>query len=219
MAHTPRKQARQARARATRDAIVEAAARILEQEGSAAATTNRIAERAGVSIGSLYQYFPDKQCIFAELLRRERAVLLADVKVAAKAGGAPVDLVAALADVALRHQFARPAMALQLEYLETELDLDEEVAALAGRLEEEIAAVLRRIAPDAGPHAARDTVAIGRALVNAAALAGETEVDAIRRRLVRAIAGYLWPPALPGTPYPRMSITPQSPASEPNATR
>lgn len=197
MPHTPRKQARQARARATRDAIVEAAARILEQEGSAAATTNRIAARAGVSIGSLYQYFPDKHCVFAELLRRERAILLADIKTVASTGGSPRDMLAALADVALRHQFARPAMALQLEYLEAELDLDEEATALSRELENEIAALLRRIAPDAGDHAAQDTVAIARAIVNAAALAGETDIDGIRARLLRAIAGYLWSPAIP----------------------
>ncbi len=65
-----KKQPRQARARATFDAIVEASAQILSAEGYTAVTTNRIAEVAGVSIGSLYEYFPNKQAIVATLLSR-----------------------------------------------------------------------------------------------------------------------------------------------------
>ncbi|HKA15002.1 MAG TPA: TetR/AcrR family transcriptional regulator [Myxococcota bacterium] len=67
-----RKEPRQPRARATVDAILFAAAHILKTEGFAHATTNRIAEKAGVSVGSLYQYFPNKQAIVAAL--RERYV-------------------------------------------------------------------------------------------------------------------------------------------------
>lgn len=55
-----RKKPRQARSRATVEAILQAGARILSEEGWAGFTTNRIADIAGVSIGSLYQYFPDK---------------------------------------------------------------------------------------------------------------------------------------------------------------
>ena len=68
-----RKRPRQARAEATFDAIVEAAARILTDEGAGRLTTNRIATRAGVSVGSLYQYFPDKRSIVRALLERELA--------------------------------------------------------------------------------------------------------------------------------------------------
>jgi AcrR family transcriptional regulator len=59
---------RQARAKATVGAIVEAAARILAAEGWARFTTNRVAERAGVSIGSLYEYFPNKQALVDAIL-------------------------------------------------------------------------------------------------------------------------------------------------------
>lgn len=62
---------KQARAIATVEAILDTAAQILISEGYAPASTNRIAERAGVSIGSLYEYFPSKEAIFAELGRRE----------------------------------------------------------------------------------------------------------------------------------------------------
>ncbi|MFT3711148.1 MAG: TetR/AcrR family transcriptional regulator [Archangium sp.] len=55
---------------ATVDAILQAAAYILQKYGWAGFTTNLVAERAGVNIGSLYQYFPNKQAIVAELQRR-----------------------------------------------------------------------------------------------------------------------------------------------------
>lgn len=65
---SPRKQPKQARARATRDAVVTAAAQLLAQVGYARATTNAIAHRAGVSIGSLYEYFPNKDAIVSALI-------------------------------------------------------------------------------------------------------------------------------------------------------
>lgn len=65
----------QTRAKVTRDAILVAAAHILEQDGEAAFTTNRVAEKAGVSIGSLYQYFPHKTAILIALAERAEAKL------------------------------------------------------------------------------------------------------------------------------------------------
>ncbi|GIE88531.1 TetR/AcrR family transcriptional regulator [Actinoplanes regularis] len=64
----PRKTPRQVRAELTRRRILTAAAHVFAEQGYAAGTTNRIAERAGVSIGSLYQYFPGKDAILVALL-------------------------------------------------------------------------------------------------------------------------------------------------------
>lgn len=64
-----RRQPVQERSRATVDAIVEGAARVFHREGWGA-TTNRIAEEAGVSVGSLYEYFPNKQALLVELATR-----------------------------------------------------------------------------------------------------------------------------------------------------
>ncbi|MCX2730165.1 TetR/AcrR family transcriptional regulator [Saccharopolyspora sp. NFXS83] len=66
----PRKQPRQVRAELTRQRILTAAAHVFTEHGYAAGTTNRIAERARISIGSLYQYFPNKDAILVELLTR-----------------------------------------------------------------------------------------------------------------------------------------------------
>ncbi len=67
---TARKKPRQARSRATVDAILTATARILVREGYGKMTTNRVAEVAGVSVGSLYQYFPNKESLVAALVDR-----------------------------------------------------------------------------------------------------------------------------------------------------
>ena len=75
----PRRRPRQARAQATVEAIVKATARVLVDEGYDRASTNRIAHAAGVSIGSLYQYFPSKEALVAALVethaQRMRAAL------------------------------------------------------------------------------------------------------------------------------------------------
>ncbi len=63
---------RQARARASVEAILEAAAQILETGGEAAFNTNAVAIRAGVSIGAVYRYFPDKRAILVALAEREQ---------------------------------------------------------------------------------------------------------------------------------------------------
>src|SRR5690606_4053388 len=65
-----RKTPRQERARLTVEALLEATEQLLVDVGYANMTTNGIAQRAGVSIGSLYQYFPNKEAIIVELSRR-----------------------------------------------------------------------------------------------------------------------------------------------------
>lgn len=64
---SPRKSPRQARSQATVEAILDAAARVLVERGYAATNTNLVAERAGVSVGSLYQYFPNKDSLITAL--------------------------------------------------------------------------------------------------------------------------------------------------------
>jgi AcrR family transcriptional regulator len=76
----PKKLPRQQRSRTTFDAIVEACARLLAERGLAGVTTNAIAERAGVSIGSLYEFFPNREAILAVLTERRLAALRADVE-------------------------------------------------------------------------------------------------------------------------------------------
>lgn len=76
----PRKAASQERSRATVDALVEATARILVKEGFDKASTNRIAEVAGVSVGSLYQYFPSKEALVAAVIERHQQEIMQTVR-------------------------------------------------------------------------------------------------------------------------------------------
>jgi AcrR family transcriptional regulator len=66
----PRKQPQQERSRLTVEAILEATTQVLTEQGYDSTTTNRIAERAGISIGSLYQYFPNKDSLMAALMEQ-----------------------------------------------------------------------------------------------------------------------------------------------------
>lgn len=66
-----RKQPQQQRSRALVDTLLEATARVLTEKGLADTTTNEIAEVAGVSVGSLYQYFPSKEALAAALIERK----------------------------------------------------------------------------------------------------------------------------------------------------
>src|SRR5260370_3447682 len=77
----PRKSASQKRSRVTVETLLDATARVLTREGYDRASTNRIAAKAGVSVGSLYQYFPNKEALVAPLVprhNREMPGLVAD---------------------------------------------------------------------------------------------------------------------------------------------
>lgn len=76
----PKKRPRQARSQFTFDAIVEAATRVLVARGYAGTTTNHIAEAAGVAIASLYEYFPNKDAIVAQVAEQLRDRVVASLK-------------------------------------------------------------------------------------------------------------------------------------------
>lgn len=69
----PRRQPRQARSQHMVEAILEATARVLVERGYAGTNTNLVAERAGVSVGSVYQYFPNKDSLVTALHERHAA--------------------------------------------------------------------------------------------------------------------------------------------------
>lgn len=78
-ATSPRKRASQERSRATVDALIEATARILVRDGFDRASTNRIAQAAGVSVGSLYQYYPSKEALVAAVIERHNQEIMSGV--------------------------------------------------------------------------------------------------------------------------------------------
>ena len=188
-----RKPPRQARAQATVSAILEAAARILETEGLSGVNTNAIAARAGVSVGSLYQYFPSKEAVLSALLQRERQTLHLELERAIAAGAdAEFGLaVRGLLEVAAAHQLARPALARQLEYVEASLPLEAQTDAVNARTADLIAGFLQGRWLAQPGIAARDIAAMSRGLSDAAGMAGETDGAALVDRLYPAVMGYL----------------------------
>jgi AcrR family transcriptional regulator len=107
-----RRTPKQERSRATVDAVLEAAARVFRREGWDA-TTNRIAEAAGVGIGSLYEYFPNKNAIVVALAERHMETAESAVESALGSASSTRDLVAALQQAILEsHRF--PSQALEI---------------------------------------------------------------------------------------------------------
>ena len=192
-----RKSPRQRRSQATVELIVQAAARILEAEGPDGFNTNAIARSAGVSVGSLYQYFPGKQALIAELIRRNAEAVLAGLaEAAARTQGWPVlERLRAFAAFSIAQQGARPRLSRALDQLETGLGpATDEVASGPAILEILTPVLAGAAAPGAIadlPRIAGDCVALSRTLIDRALDAGAGGRDGLEARLVGALAGYL----------------------------
>lgn len=180
----PRKSPLQSRARVTVEAILEGAAHILERDGVAGYNTNAVAERAGVSIGSLYQYFPNKDALTAALVDRETRLLIDDIGTAA--GHADyATRVRHMVRAAIAHQTRRPALARAL-------DVEERRLPLHGRDQRVIDAVGRALHEDGSAGVTvEDLMAIIRAVVDAAGQRGAIDADALETRVMKAVNGYL----------------------------
>lgn len=193
----PRKEPSQPRSARMVEAIVEAAARILETRGLAGFNTNAVAERAGVSVGSLYQYFPSKEALIAALSGRERARLAADVADAARpAAGLTLEgALRRLIRAAIHRQLARPELARVLDFEEQRLVLDEADRSVTRDIAREIAALLAvhrsHIRVTDFEEAAFDLIAMTRALIDAATARGQIDPGALEGRVTRAALGYL----------------------------
>lgn len=189
----PRKQPRQARAQHTVDAIIEAAARILEDQGHGGFTTNAVAELAGVSIGTLYQYFPDKDALLGSLITRETSLLVAEAETAA-AEISEQEALDAVIWAAVRHQTRRPRLARLLDFEEARLPLDAGTRLARARFLAVLADILRRPSSPKQPDiltASADVMAIIRGMLDAAGERGEDGGESLMPRVRRAVLGYL----------------------------
>lgn len=142
---SPRKLPRQARSQATVDALLDATAQVLVERGYARTTTNAVAERAGVSVGSLYQYFPNKDALVAALHDRHVQGVLAGMEqqVARHAGQPLADTLARLVEASVRahRDGAELHRVLEAQLGHVDLhdhdDLDRRMGALLQRLLEQ----------------------------------------------------------------------------------
>lgn len=147
---TPRKKPRQARSAATLDAIFEATIQVLLADGMRALTTTRVAERAGVSVGTMYQYFPHKQSLIYALNERYLEVLADKVEATCRAQtGRPVaEMLAALIETYWRAKTERAEVTRALYRSVVEMDNEALVEAFARRVDATTTAMLES-APDA----------------------------------------------------------------------
>lgn len=127
------------------ETILAAAARVFVKEGYARATTNRIALAAGVSVGSLYQYFPSKDAIAVELLRRYRESLIELVgkRLAEIEDHSFPAMVEALMTSLLRAEGINPALHRVLIEQVLRTNARKEILGFEERLEELLAGALR----------------------------------------------------------------------------
>jgi AcrR family transcriptional regulator len=147
LALSPRKSPRQSRSAATVAAILDATARLLVEHGYAATSTNAVAERAGVSVGSLYQYFPNKDALIAALHTRHRAQMQAVFDRAMTEGGAASSLAEAIAlliETAVDAHRVEADLHQVLEHQLAGLDTGSAQGGFDAVLQERLHALLRR---------------------------------------------------------------------------
>ena len=166
---------------------------MLETKGMEGMNTNLVAQRAGVGVGSLYQYFPNKDALIVALSKREGAVFFAE---AAGALSEPTGQRALkhLITVSVHQQLRRPALARALDFEENRPVIANELAASKAAFHEVIRQILTRedIPPQPKMETATDDlVVILRAIVDAAGERGESDRRDLESRVGRALFGYL----------------------------
>ncbi len=194
---TPRKKPIQGRSKATVEAVLAAAAHILEDRGLAGFNTNAVAVRAGVSIGSLYQYFPSKDAILVALM--EQSLVLFSQTLAEAIDGAPGDTLGEdlkfMLQMGLVSHLRRPNLVrlLEDEFQRLEGHINKASSHVAVR-----AAMIRllqrygnQILVDNLEIASQDIGVIAKSLMSAAGERGDTDWDRVIDRIVRAMLGYL----------------------------
>jgi AcrR family transcriptional regulator len=191
-----RKRPRQARAVATADVILEAAVQLLAKHGLGGFNTNAVAATAGVSVGTLYQYFANKAALMAAVIaqrQRMQSVTLAE----AFAGLDDMDLdtaVRVLVRAAMRHHHDDPLLATAIDHEEARLPVAPAIAEAERAGGALVAAFLARHAADiAVPPAvaARTVPPMVRAVVDAWANRTPPDLDRAESEAVRAVLGYL----------------------------
>jgi AcrR family transcriptional regulator len=140
----PRKLPRQSRSVATVNAIFDATAQVLLSDGPAHLNTTRVARRAGVSIGTLYQYFPNKQALLFATLERHLAMLSDAIERVCNEnlGGTAETMAAAVVKAYLQAKMAQAEISPALHLVARELDAHQLLEETARRSEKAIEAML-----------------------------------------------------------------------------
>ncbi len=193
---TMRKQPRQQRSRVTVQAILDAGARVLDRRGWAGFTTNEIAEVAGVSIGSLYQYFPNKLVLIEAITLRHLDDVLAVLRTVDDNAMPPAQRVELLVDGMIAIHNTNPALhrllleeAPNSKALQSAHDLFE--AEYLRRYEALVVSAGGRRKRLSDPAAAQVLSAAVAGAIHDAARRGALMSPAMRQELVKLVSAYL----------------------------
>ena len=195
-----RKIPKQARSKRMVEDVIEAAARILEMSGADALTTNMIAEVAGVSPGSVYQYFSDKQSIIGALIEREANAFMKVSENAFK-GLSGIEAMIAFAKALTLHRLKRPKLTLQLILLDPTLTASPESARINERIYHLLMDLVNRsgvLTAEGASVAVMDMMGIMRGMMLSDFLNPGTSID-LSDRIADAVAGY-WTLRVPTVP-------------------
>jgi AcrR family transcriptional regulator len=145
----PRKLPIQVRSKHTIDIIFEATIQVLLVLGVGKLTTTKVADRAGVSVGTLYQYFPKKQALLGALLERHLFAVVEEVeKASAQVQGSKLDLVAKeLVDAYLNIKLKLPEVSVALYSVALALEASSIVSAMTKRTQIAVGSALAAV-PD-----------------------------------------------------------------------
>jgi AcrR family transcriptional regulator len=197
----------QARSRERVARILAAATEAIAERGSEHLKMADLATRAGVSVGSLYQYFPNKAALAVALIdqERERLAVALEAAVASVSDAPLLEGLSRLARLAIDQQFQDPVFAAARDHEERRLPIGTRLASSEIRL---VGAILQFLEdhrdelptiPHGSPEeVARDLLLITRVLVDADAHGGQGAPPSLHPRLVRALSGYLLAPGVDG---------------------
>jgi AcrR family transcriptional regulator len=190
-----RKVPQQARSKDTVEAIVTAAARVLAKTGWAGFTTNTVAEIAGVSIGSLYQYFPNKAALVFAIKRRHFADLQAVIEAACDpdASLSLHDRVGRLVSGMIRAHSIDPALHRILEREVPHDTTAPELESPYAAMQQQLAALIhhRRATKTRRDVVARMTLLAIEGAVHGASSSGELQSPLFAEELTQLVSSYL----------------------------
>lgn len=194
----PRKMPRQARSAVTVEAIHTATVQVLLADGVGRLTTTRVAERAGVSVGTMYQYYPHKQALLFAIVDRQLGLIVTAMLAAAERleGGDLRCVAAGLATAWLDAKMADVVSSRAIYGIAAEFDLSELMDRAKVQLVDAISALLKTIPEvwfiDPDTTAFMLTALLGGSVrvVMESGTANE-DLERLRQELPRTCMGYL----------------------------